>query len=236
MLNCYNVVLTSSRRFTEENTTFVTKYLLDFHAQNDSSIYPLKLYENDQITSNISPDFINLLKNTYPSLEITDEKAFYYIVGLLSSNVYFEKYKEQMRQDFPHVVLVKDAQTFEKVAELGKKLVDEMAGFDELELPPTFSIETNIEKIPDAKIQMIYDENTKTLYLNKDKTLWIKGIDKDVWEFKQGNFDVIRNWIVSRKGLVFDAEMKHSFAVVCYAIKRYLELRKELDKVLEGKI
>jgi predicted helicase len=236
MLNGNNLALVSSRQTPQENTTVITKDLIDFHFAYDSKLYPLKLFEGDKSTSNISQDFINLLKQQYKSIEITDEKAFYYVVGLLSSNVYFNKYKEQMRQDFPHVMLVKDAETFEKVAELGKKLSDEIADFDELKLPPNFSVQTNIEKIPDTKLQFTYDEKTKTLYLTRDKSLWIKGIEKEVFEFKQGNFNVIENWLKSRKGLDFDNEMLHSFNVVCYAVERYLQIRKELDKVLEGKI
>jgi predicted helicase len=64
--------------------------------------------ENYQIkTPNINPEIFKKLEDTYKT-KISPEDIFYYVYGILYSNVYRKKYAEFLKIDFPRVPFTSD--------------------------------------------------------------------------------------------------------------------------------
>ena len=139
-----------------------------------------------------------------------------------------------MRQDFPHVILVDSKDKFLEIAKYGEELSDININFQTIELPDDFNLEVSTENKPlaseskDSKIKFSYDEKTKTLYIETNKNkMTIKNLEPEVWNFKLGNFDVLRHYIYSRKDRdlnEFADEIRH----ICYAIKKNIEITEKI--------
>ncbi|GAH12935.1 unnamed protein product, partial [marine sediment metagenome] len=72
---------------------------------------------------NIDLELFNSLENTF-SKKLSPEEIFYYIYGILYSNIYRKRYQEFLKIDFPRVPITKNYKLFQKFAEFGKQLVD----------------------------------------------------------------------------------------------------------------
>jgi predicted helicase len=56
--------------------------------------------------------------------ELSPEEIFYYIYGVLYSNIYRQKYEEFLQIDFPRIPFTSDYQLFQETSQLGKQLVE----------------------------------------------------------------------------------------------------------------
>lgn len=233
MLSKDNIALVASRQTPKEKSIFMSKNVCDLHAIADLCIFPLYVYSsNNNKSINLTDDFLTEIKSKYG--DQFPETTFYYIYGLLSSKEYFEKYKDQMRQDFPHVILVDSKDKFLEIAKYGEELADININFQTIELPDDFNVEVNVENkslvsdSKNSKIKFNYDEKAKTLYVETDKNkVTIKNLEPEVWNFKLGNFDVLRHYIYSRKDRdlnEFADEIRH----ICYAIKKNIEITEKI--------
>jgi predicted helicase len=208
---------------------FCAKQIVDYHllatAYVSLYLFPLYLYKNNTKTSNFNSKLLKSLKETYGK-EPTPEEIFYYIYAVLYSNIYRTKYAEFLKIDFPRVPFTQDYDLFKEMGKLGKNLVD-------LHL-----MRSDVLDEPIAKFQGIgenqverrrYDEKEKRVYINKDQ--YFEGIERDVWEYQIGGYQVLDKWLKGRKGRELSLEDIKHYCRVATVLKKTIGLQKEIDRL-----
>ena len=82
-----------------------------------------ELAESQERKPNLNPELVKTLYQTYGK-EPTPEEIFYYVYGVLYSNIYREKYAEFLKIDFPCIPFTTGFELFLEFAEFGKRLVE----------------------------------------------------------------------------------------------------------------
>jgi predicted helicase len=195
-----------------------------------SYIAPLYLYpaEGDMFKErkpNLNPKLVESLTEAYGK-EATPEEIFYYIYGVLYSNIYRTKYAEFLKIDFPRVPFTKDYGLFTTIGKCGEQLVD-------LHLLKSLELSNPIAKLQGSGDYHVekpsYNEKKKRVYINNDQ--YFEGIDKEVWEYQIGGYQVLDKWLKDRKrGKLSLEDIKHYCQVVT-ALKRTTKVQKEIDNI-----
>jgi len=173
---------------------------------------------------NIDLELFNSLENTF-SKKLSPEEIFYYIYGILYSNIYRKKYQEFLKIDFPRVPLTKNYKLFQKFAEFGKQLVDlHLLKSPKLNNPTTkFCGEgNNLVKIRK------YDEKNKRLYVNTAQ--YFENIEKEIWEYMIGGYQVLEKWLKDRKNKYLTSEEIKHYCYIATSLKETIKVQKEVDK------
>lgn len=204
-------------------------------ANASAYLCPLYLYpdKEDMFTQgsqegkpNLNPKLIESLAEVYRK-EPTPEEIFYYIYGILYSNVYRKKYAEFLKTDFPRVPFTRKCELFKAIGKYGSKLVD-------LHLLRSAEVHDPITKFQGSGDNHVkrprYVEKEERVYINNDQ--YFEGIDRDTWEYQVGGYRVLDKWLKERrviKELSLD-DIKH-FCNVVTALKKTIAVQKEIDNL-----
>ena len=169
------------------------------------------------------------------------EDIFYYAYAIFHSPTYRSRYAEQLKIDFPRLPLTGDKKLFAQLVRFGNELVNlHLLGenpfdksktiFDE---PEKWGVKIGGEKpenLADWKIAEVrYNEKDKRVYVNKGQ--YFEGIEKEVWEFMIGGYQVCEKWLKDRKkaerSLSTD-DLKHYMKMVV-AIRETIRLMADID-------
>lgn len=186
-------------------------------------VFPLYLFSegSNERTSNFSRRIAGYFED-----EIDSEEIFNYTYGILFSNIYRAKYSEFLKIEFPRIPFTTDSQVFTQIARLGKKLVNlHLLKSEELRKPiAKFQGEgDNSVKKP------LYSEEKGLIRINEKQ--FFEGIEKDVWEYQIGGYQVLKKWIKGRKGRKLSLEEIRHFCKVVTALKKTIETQDEIDKL-----
>jgi len=217
-----------SNKSSEMNHFFCSEYMTETkcgESTTQSYLFPLYLYTQDGKGANLNRKLIELLEEIYSS-SITPEQMFFYIYAVFHSNIYRRKYTKSLRIDFPKVPFTRDYSLFSKMAQWGKKLVDlHLLKADELK-DPTAKFQGEGDNAMDKPV---YDGVRKRSFINK--TQYFEGIEKDVWEYQIGGYQVLSKWLKYRKGRKLSLENIKHFCRVVTALKRTIEIQREIDEL-----
>ncbi|KKU25425.1 MAG: hypothetical protein UX37_C0023G0015 [Microgenomates group bacterium GW2011_GWA2_46_16] len=169
------------------------------------------------------------------------EDIFYYAYAIFHSPTYRSRYAEQLKIDFPRLPLTGDKKLFAQLVRFGNKLVNlHLLGenpfdksktiFDE---PEKWGIKiggAKPENLTDWKVADVhYNEKDKRVYVNKGQ--YFEGVEKEVWEFMIGGYQVCEKWLKDRKkaerSLSTD-DIKHYMKMVV-AIRETIRLMADID-------
>jgi len=212
----------------------VESCLLSNQTREIDYIFPLYVYPHGLFSQgkgsekkepNIKLEFIAILSKNYKK-EILPEEIFYYIYSVLYSNIYRTKYSEFLKIDFPRIPFIKDYKLFKKMGEYGKRLVD-------MHLLKSKELDSPVVKCQgkgDKKVKKLrYDEKEKRVYF--DQSQYFDGVTKELWRYQIGSYQICNKWLKDRKGRVLTlGDIKHYCKVVT-AIKKTIEIQKEIDKL-----
>ncbi len=189
--NTENKIITISTLTNEIQCLSANKVVsLDFLQR--TVCFPLYRFDkSDKRIDNISEWGLKQFTEQYGNKEITKEKIFYYTYAVLHNPKYREKYKLNLKREFPRLPFFKD---FFKWANWGKELMD---------------LHIDYENAKPYKLQIVENENPKTnpkTKLRKDKinndiildeNTTIKGIPEYAFEYRFGNRSAIE-WILNQ--------------------------------------
>jgi hypothetical protein len=203
-----------------------------------SALFPLYLYPDQNQkksinssttkTPNLNQNLIKSLTDVY-STEPTPEEIFYYIYAVLYSNTYRTKYAEFLKIDFPRVPFTRDYNRFKKMGEMGKKLVDlHLMKSDELNNPIAKFQGSGENQVEKRK----YDEGEERVYINK--TQYFEGIEKEVWKYQIGGYQVLDKWLKDRKGRELSLEDIKHYCRVVTAIRKTIDVQKVIGQIYPG--
>jgi predicted helicase len=174
---------------------------------------------------NIHPGLFSALSESYGQ-ESTPEDIFYYIYGVLYSTIYRTKYAEFLKIDFPRIPFTKDKKLFAGMSKLGEKLVN-------LHLLKSRELDQPIAKFQgqgDNKVEKLkYDEKNKRLYFNSQQ--YVEGVEKEVWEYQIGGYQVCHKWLSDRKKRILTLEDIKHYCRVVTALSKTIEVQKKIDEI-----
>ena len=132
-----------------------------------------------------------------------EECVFYYIYGVLYSSIYQEKYHAFLVKDFPRIPFCNSKKLFYSMSTLGK----ELAEYHTLIHPKVQNIDfkTNQKEINHLKIGSNFGwlEENICFEITEGKPhseyLKIQNVSKEIWEFKIGNIQQLKQWLKARR-------------------------------------
>ncbi|MBA2123813.1 DNA methyltransferase [bacterium Unc6] len=235
------LLIKRQNKMTPFSYTFVSDLIVEScvfeSAFANNTICPLYLYpntdkkglfshlESGEKKPNLNPELVEKLSQVY-SQEPSPEEIFFYIYGTLYSNVYRKKYAEFLKVDFPRIPFTKDYDLFIKMERYGKVLVG-------LHLLKSIALDDPLAQFPERGSGRMenpkYSEKEKKVYINKDQCF--EGIEKDVWEYQIGGYQVLNKWLKDRKGKTLSLnDIKH-YCQIATALKKTIEIQKNIDNL-----
>lgn len=208
---------------------FVSEHIVDNRAFLSSKgigqLFPLFQYENSERTPNIQSTLTKKLKENYHK-EVEALEILHYMYAIFYSNTYRTKYTEFLNIDFARVPFTANYELFIKMAKLGKKLMDLHLLKSELLGVITAKFQGKGDNIVEKPV---YDEEGNRVYINK--TQCFEEVEKDVWEYQIGGYQVLSKWLKYRKKRKLSLrDIKHYCRVVT-ALKNTIEIQEEIDKL-----
>jgi len=227
------------------NLLFVTNKITDLNLfyRGGTTIFPLYLYcepekglfkdsgEETSKESNISLSLLKRISDSYKK-SVNAQDIFYYIYGILYSNIYRLNYNEFLKRDFPRVPFTKDFKLFIEIGKLGKILIDlHLLESDKLESPVARFQGKGDNRIDKTKkTGRNYKTKEKRVYINKDKQ-YFEGIEHEVWEYHIGGYQVLDLWLKYRQDRKLSTnDIKH-FCKMVTTISKTIKVQKEIDKI-----
>ncbi|TGL63626.1 type ISP restriction/modification enzyme [Leptospira sarikeiensis] len=195
---------------------------------NNGFFFPLRLNENDselfaQETVNYSKEFLEEL--SLKKFSTDPNSIFYYIFAVLHSSEYRKRYSEFLKRDFPRIPITSDKELFKKISKYGEKIVSFQLMDNENTTKVKFPIQGS-----SAVDKIFYEESKEKVWINSEQ--YFSKIQKEVWEYKIGGYQVCEKWLNDRKGrnLNFD-EIKH-YSEIPNSIENILKVTASIDKTI----
>ena len=236
-------------------TVFDRSFIFPLYTFSATDANQSNLWSKPNYKANLSPEFIkefskklglNFVLYGHGDLSKTfgPEDIFFYAYAIFHSPTYRTRYTEQLKIDFPRLPLTSNKELFKQLVPLGNKLVTlHLLGenpFDKSKTILDDSKKWDIkiggvkpENLEDWKVTDIrYDEKVKRVYVNKGQ--YFEGIEKEVWEFMIGGYQVCEKWLKDRKkadcSLSTD-DLKHYMKIVV-AFRETIRLMAEIDRAI----
>lgn len=231
-----NLGLVLKKRFNEKayHHCFVTDTLVDINfLSGQTYVFPLFIENDAQLTlepfslknkTNFSEKFLDAIKNSYGQIP-DPEDIFAYIYGILNSNIYGKKYLAQLANDFPRIPFTSDIRLFDEIVKLGKKLISlHLLKDDELN-QPTAQFHGKDSELVQAKAT----HKDKKIFINE--TQYFGEVEKEVWEFRVGGYQVLDKWFKDRIGKYLNEDDIRHVCKIITAISKTLKIRKTIDNL-----
>ena len=206
------------------DTENVRKILREENEEVGGMFEDIKHFENKVRIENFTPKFRKFINEKYG--EIKPEEILGYIYAILFHKEYRKKYLDFLKIDFPKIPFVESKDYFLKFAKLGEELYNLHLGNLKIQKEvgePMFKDNKNKnEKI----VKAIYNENEKDLFVNE--SLYFKNVDKEVWEYKIGGYQVLDKYLKSHKNENIDYE---HFENMIKILTRSIEIEAEISKL-----
>ena len=219
---------------TREITSAFPLYLYVTTDAGDPSLFARERTSRDP---NLSGDFIEevadkLVLDFIPDgkgdLEGTfgPEDVFHYMYAVFHSPTYRERYAEFLKIDFPRLPLTSDLGLFRALAEKGGELVAlhlmESSTLDHLITTFPITGSNEVEKVRYAEAGRVY--------INKAQ--YFEGVEKEVWEFHIGGYQVLHKWLKDRKGRTLSYDDVTHYGKIVVALKETMRLMEEIDEII----
>jgi len=244
-------------------TKWMTEYKLGSHDRN-SYVFPLYIYQKSSqgnllneksrkpnIPELISKEFSQKLALKYLSDGRGDlgetfgpEDIFYYAYAVFHSPTYRSRYAEQLKIDFPRLPLTSDKELFKRLVALGNELVNlHLLGENPFDSSKTILDEPNKwgvkiggsapANLEDWKVADVrYDAKEKRVYVNAGQ--YSEGVEKEVWEFMIGGYQVCEKWLKDRKKAerVLSTEDLRHYMKIVVVLHETINIMKEIDQTI----
>jgi predicted helicase len=193
---------------------------------------------------NLNLEFVNNLENLLNLKFVSDgigdltsnfgpEDIFHYIYAVLHSPTYRQRYAEFLKGDFPRVPLTSNIELFRRLCALGKELADlhllESSNLEVSKFLTHYPV-TGDNFVEKGFPKYITYENDGPGYVFINKTQYLEGVPKDVWEFHVGGYKVCEKWLKDRRGRQLSYDDLTRYQKVILALKETIRLMEEIDK------
>ena len=201
----------------------VTNKITDIHIYSDVAyIAPLYLAPMglEDWMSNFDDAHLNMLKANI-NAKYDELKYFEYIYGVLFSNQYREKYKENLRLDYPRVPIPKNDEEFLNFADAGKRLIE----LHLMKENVSKDLDLEVDETQNLMIEQVKYQDGK-VYISKSTA--ISGVTEDAWNYYFGGDKVIDKWLKSHKGEVLDYDKFSHLKKIVAIVEETIKIQKTL--------
>jgi predicted helicase len=187
-----------------------------------ATIFPLYTYSGLLgKESNFTHHFIEFMSKTYPNS--SPEQIFSYIYAVLNSKKYGMEYADFLDIDYPRIPFTKDIKKFEKLSELGTKLID----------LHTMKAKTHRGKFTYGiegtdKVESLKFENSK-IFINSGQ--YFGGVSDEIWQFQLGGYQVAEKWLKDRIGKELTLNEIQRYLEILGIISETIILVDQIDKI-----
>lgn len=230
---------------------FITSILCDQHyisirTKEGGVVFPLYLYNSTGVKKpnknpnnnlfnkdnpsqgkerieNFSPQFRAFIDQKYGH-HYEPEEILGYIYAVLHSPTYRRQYAEFLKIDFPRIPFVDDRKTLEKLAALGRQLVQAHLLKD---IPATLKVD--VTKGSYAVEKPVYAAAQQRLYFNAEQ--YFAPVPEDVWNFHIGGYQVLDKYLKSRKGRELSLDEKENIMNVIKVLRFTIDRMQEIDEI-----
>lgn len=222
-----NVGLVTRRQFPSSEPACyfwaVDKITIDGIIRSDNRgnerIFPkYRLDADGDLTSNLSNQLFDFATdhwhrfegNSFKQQQIP-ESVFQYMFGLFHVPTYRERFQPALCTDYPRIVFSKDEHETKKIIDAGRQLL-------RLKLESVPSLKTNAQKpLPIGMIgKPEFDSETQSI---KSGEKSFQRVMKSDWEFRVGSHQVLRKWLMDRKGKEWTSEIASDFQKILQTIQ-----------------
>jgi len=196
---------------------------------------------------NLNPEFVLDLESSLGLKFVSDgrgdldatfgpEDIFDYIYSILYSSTYRKRYSEFLKMDFPRVPLISNIELFRMLCTLGEELVSlhllESSKLELSRLPTRYPIKGDniVEK---GYPKYIVNEEGDSGYVYINKTQYLEGVPKDIWEFQVGGYQVCEKWLKDRRGRQLSYDDITHYRRIVAALMETIRLMEEIDKTIQ---
>ncbi len=173
--------------------------------------------------------------DTHSTMTFGPEDVLHYMYAIFHSPTYRERYQEFLKIDFPRVPLTSDRELFVRLCGLGEELV----GLHLMESPRLQELVTTFDAkgsgmVEEVRYVEVHGQDAHAtmgrVYINKDQ--YFEGIDREVWEFHVGGYQVLHKWLKDRKGRTLSWDDQQHYQKIVVALKETMRLMGEIDGVI----
>lgn len=224
-----NIALLSTRGSGPEswNDIFVSDLITDIavlssNTSRSSYHFPLYIYNNGNREANINEDILRQISERFGKKTLPEE-LFYYVYGVLNSSAYRDKFKSELRTDFPRIPFPDSHSLFVEISNRGKMLA---------------SLHTMKEKLPGSLGYPQPGDNrvTKVLYAQYrvyiNDSQYFDRCSQEIWGYRVGSYRVLEKWLKSRKGETLRSEDIEYFSRMANIIEQTSNIRQELESYM----
>ena len=187
----------------------------DLHYVGDTAIFPLYYYKTKvknaeptlfdagtnttsyKALDGITDWIVEKIRNQYGDvrMQITKEDVFYYVYGILHSEDYRRKYKNDLAQSLPWIPIVEELKDFRAFVKAGRNLAEIHLNYESQGCYPGVEVEGaekgnfRVEKMKYLKVDG--EERRDTIIYNEDIT--IKGIPLEAYGYILNSFPAIHH-------------------------------------------
>jgi hypothetical protein len=173
----------------------------------------IPLYRDSSGTPNADPLLLRAVTEAHRSTrdhapEVTVERLFTYVYGLLAGTDYTERFEEELETPGPRVPLTADPDLFSAVVAHGERLLwlhtygERFRGPGRgahLPAPADLAWTCPVTRMPADSNDLSYDPRSRQLRVGDGV---LSGVSPEVWEFEVSGMPVVRKWLGyrTRKG------------------------------------
>ncbi len=226
--NTKNLVICLAITSSKDFSVLISDSLPDLHLIGDAQCFPLYLYEatrtdvkNDLFSNSFQDigltkqDAISLqglahFQNAYSSQNLTKEDIFYYVYGLLHSEDYKTRYKDNLSKELPRIPCLKKTEDFWTFSKAGRALAKLHINYETVAPYPVEYEEgklgiqklidedyrVNAMKFAKGKNGEKYDK-TKVIYNSK---ITMTGIPLEAYEYSVNGKSALE-WVMERQAV-----------------------------------
>lgn len=171
-----------------------SKCLVDYHFNGDSQCLPLYRYDKEgRRGDNITDWALKQFQSQYKDKTITRIGIFHYVYAILHDPVYREKYRLNLKREFPRIPFYDD---FRKWAAWGKRLIELHTGYEKAAPYPLKRIDKKQESgKPPVSVKSILKTDKGNGAIQLDSMTTLRGIPPAAWEYRLGNRSAIE-WVL----------------------------------------
>lgn len=158
------------------------------------------------------------------------EDIFCYVYAVLYAPSYRGKYVSFLRRDFPRIPFSSDHVLFQRMAELGKRLVDlHLLRSSELDPPIAPFQGEGDNKVETGKKGLRYDAKSERVYINESQ--YFEGVPPEVWFYQIGGYQVCEKWLKDRKGRKLTLSEIRTYCHIVTALAKTIQIQRTIDEL-----
>jgi len=128
--------------------------------------------------------------------------------------------------DFPRIPFVSNVRIFKKLANLGEQLAQlHLLKAKSLELPDVKFFGSGNSMIESVK----YVPKKNRIYINANN--YFEKIDKVIWDYQIGGYQVLEKWLKDRKGQIMKLDEVNTYCKIADVLKKTVKIQKAIDLI-----